>query len=121
MQVVQEGSDGEPANLPAGADAAATTARINELAAAAAANGKAVAGTLKAYDYDAAFPILVRNLIKPNPLISWFVLAAMVAAFGGEATQITKNVKTSYSRHRSGQQVTGFEELRSEPTPGGRR
>jgi SSS family solute:Na+ symporter len=40
----------------------------------------AVAGTLKGYDYDAAFPVLVRNLIKPMPWISWFVLAALCGA-----------------------------------------
>ena len=32
------------------------------------------------YDYDSAFPVLVRNLIKPYPLISWFVLAALAGA-----------------------------------------
>ena len=32
------------------------------------------------YDYDRAFPVLVRNLIKPFPLISWFVLAALCGA-----------------------------------------
>lgn len=32
------------------------------------------------YDYDRAFPVLVRNLIKPFPLISWFVLAALAGA-----------------------------------------
>lgn len=32
------------------------------------------------YDYDRAFPVLVRNLIKPIPLISWFVLAALSGA-----------------------------------------
>ena len=32
------------------------------------------------YDYDRAFPVLVRNLIKPYPLISWFVLAALCGA-----------------------------------------
>ncbi|KAA1261117.1 Sodium/glucose cotransporter [Rubripirellula obstinata] len=32
------------------------------------------------YDYDRAFPVLVRNLIKPMPLISWFVLAALCGA-----------------------------------------
>lgn len=32
------------------------------------------------YDYDRAFPVLVRNLIKPTPLISWFVLAALCGA-----------------------------------------
>jgi solute:Na+ symporter, SSS family len=33
-----------------------------------------------AYDYDRAFPVLVRNLVKPLPLISWFVLAALAGA-----------------------------------------
>ena len=32
------------------------------------------------YDYDRAFPVLVRNLIKPHPMISWFVLAALCGA-----------------------------------------
>ena len=32
------------------------------------------------YDYDRAFPVLVRNLIKPFPMISWFVLAALCGA-----------------------------------------
>lgn len=32
------------------------------------------------YDYDAAFPVLVRNLIKPYPLVSWFVLASLFGA-----------------------------------------
>ena len=32
------------------------------------------------YDYDRAFPVLVRNLIKPMPLLSWFVLAALCGA-----------------------------------------
>jgi SSS family solute:Na+ symporter len=36
--------------------------------------------SLAGYDYDAAFPVLVRNLIKPHPLISWFVLAALCGA-----------------------------------------
>ena len=36
--------------------------------------------TLKGYDYDAAFPVLVRNLIKPMPWLSWFVLAALCGA-----------------------------------------
>ncbi|MGB0372156.1 MAG: sodium:solute symporter family transporter [Opitutales bacterium] len=32
------------------------------------------------YDYDAAFPVLVRNLIQPTPMISWFILAALLGA-----------------------------------------
>ncbi len=71
---------GVDAGLPVAADSAATAAKINELADAAVEKGAAVAGTLKAYDYDAAFPILVRNLIKPHPMISWFVLASLCGA-----------------------------------------
>ena len=73
---------GIAADLPDGADHDAVTARINELAKTADEKDEKVkvAGTLKAYDYDAAFPILVRNLIKPTPLISWFVLAALCGA-----------------------------------------
>ena len=32
------------------------------------------------YDYDRAFPVLVRNLIKPLPMVSWFILAALAGA-----------------------------------------
>jgi SSS family solute:Na+ symporter len=66
--------------LEADATAVQMTEKINELAAAAEAKGAPVAGKLKAYDYDSAFPVLVRNLIKPHPLISWFVLAALCGA-----------------------------------------
>ncbi|WOO40617.1 sodium:solute symporter family transporter [Rubellicoccus peritrichatus] len=54
--------------------------QINSFAAQAIEGGAQSAGTLKSYDYDAAFPILVRNLIQPKPLISWFVLAALSGA-----------------------------------------
>ena len=53
---------------------------INQLADEATEAGKVSAGELVGYDYDAAFPVLVRNLIKPYPLISWFVLAALCGA-----------------------------------------
>lgn len=55
-------------------------AAINQLADTATAAGKVSAGEMTGYDYDAAFPVLVRNLIKPYPLISWFVLAALCGA-----------------------------------------
>jgi solute:Na+ symporter, SSS family len=59
----------------------AVGARINALAELALAQGRPSGGaSLKAYDYDAAFPVLVRNLVKPMPLISWFVLAALCGA-----------------------------------------
>jgi len=53
--------------------------RINELAQTGVDSGQKLS-TLKAYDYDSAFPVLVRNLIKPIPMISWFVLAALCGA-----------------------------------------
>lgn len=43
-------------------------------------SGVGSSSKLKGYDYDAAFPVLVRNLIKPMPWISWFVLAALCGA-----------------------------------------
>ena len=66
---------GQP-DLPADATAEQVASQINAFAEKA---GKS-AGELKGYDYDAAFPVLVRNLIKPHPLISWFVLAALCGA-----------------------------------------
>ncbi len=63
--------------------------KVNELSNIAIekdllANGKEAAigsgPKLVGYDYDSAFPILVRNLIKPMPMISWFVLAALCGA-----------------------------------------
>ncbi len=54
--------------------------RINELADDALKNEEISNTNLKGYDYDSAFPVLVRNLIKPYPLISWFVLAALCGA-----------------------------------------
>jgi SSS family solute:Na+ symporter len=59
---------------------APTTDIINGLASQALANGANAGPVLKSYDYDAAFPVLVRNLVKPTPLISWFVLAALCGA-----------------------------------------
>lgn len=61
-------------------DTAATTNAINQFANNAIRAGKTSGGNFMGYDYDAAFPVLVRNLIKPHPLISWFVLAALCGA-----------------------------------------
>lgn len=66
--------------FPEDADAAEVAARINQMYGMATTAGTVSGGDLKGYDYDAAFPVLVRNLIKPYPLISWFVLAALCGA-----------------------------------------
>jgi SSS family solute:Na+ symporter len=70
---------GAEATLTATADNDTLANRINELAQTGVDSGQALS-TLKAYDYDSAFPVLVRNLIKPIPMISWFVLAALCGA-----------------------------------------
>jgi SSS family solute:Na+ symporter len=56
--------------------------RINYLSnRAIEKNGELTVGAeLKGYDYDSAFPVLVRNLIKDKPYISWFILAALCGA-----------------------------------------
>jgi SSS family solute:Na+ symporter len=83
-QVLQHNSMGAEMEMPDreqmvnAPDAFATT--INDLAKTGIAAGKTSGGNFMGYDYDAAFPVLVRNLIKPHPLISWFVLAALCGA-----------------------------------------
>lgn len=73
---------GGAAALPADLGALEMSESINQVTdQVLAKNPEAnVAGTLKGYDYDAAFPVLVRNLIKPMPWLSWFVLAALSGA-----------------------------------------
>lgn len=67
---------GGTADLPSDATPEQIASEINRFAQKTTKS----AATLKGYDYDASFPILVRNLIKPHPLISWFVLAALCGA-----------------------------------------
>jgi SSS family solute:Na+ symporter len=66
----------EPA-LPQGA-AAAEVVAANEALLAQLPAGASVGTKLIGYDYDAAFPTLLRELLKPG--ISWFVLAAIFGA-----------------------------------------
>lgn len=75
-------ASGSNAVFNASAAASEIEGQINEMHETAVKNSKVKisAGELKGYDYDAAFPVLVRNLIKPYPLISWFVLAALCGA-----------------------------------------
>lgn len=86
------------AGVPTGAldvsDPDAVAAQINDLAAQVQEEAKEKAGpvagflgsykketkSLKDYDYDAAFPVLVRNLVKDMWWLSWFVLAALCGA-----------------------------------------
>ena len=56
--------------------------QINEYADQALASDDSLSSgpTLVGYDYDSAFGVLMRNLIRPYPWISWFVLAALSGA-----------------------------------------
>lgn len=74
---VADGS-GESPKMPELADDQVTS--INQLAKDAVKNGAKDGGKLRGRDYDAAFPVLARNLVKPYPWISWFVLAALCGA-----------------------------------------
>ena len=84
MQVLERNARlaGVEPTLTAEAPAAEVASRINALAAEALAeNPEASAGAgLVGYDYDSAFGVLMRNLIRPYPWISWFVLAALCGA-----------------------------------------
>jgi len=86
------------ASVPTGgldvSDPDAIATQINDLAAQVQEEAKEEAGpvggflvsykketkALKDYDYDAAFPVLVRNLVKEMWWVSWFVLAALCGA-----------------------------------------
>jgi SSS family solute:Na+ symporter len=65
---------GKNIDLPAGAGAPELFAANNALLATGAPQGTKLIG----YDYDAAFPTLLRELLKPG--ITWFVLAAIFGA-----------------------------------------
>ena len=65
---------GKNIDLPAGAGATELFAANNALLTTGAAQGTKLIG----YDYDAAFPTLLRELLKPG--ITWFVLAAIFGA-----------------------------------------
>lgn len=63
------------------ADPAEFAASLNSMAETAIEEEVAISGPkLVGYDYDAAFPVLVRNLIKKHWYLSWFVLAALFGA-----------------------------------------
>lgn len=46
------------------------------------------------YDYDSAFPTLLKNLLKPYPWISWFVLAAIFGAIVSSLASMLNSAST---------------------------
>jgi SSS family solute:Na+ symporter len=67
-----------PALPPVGDAEAIAKSNAGVIAAATAVSSTVSTDTLLAQDYDAAFPTLLRNLMKPG--ITWFVLAAIFGA-----------------------------------------
>ena len=70
--------------------------KINELSATALAANKAlVEGPhLVGYDYDSAFPVLVRNLLRDHWYLSWFVLAALFGAVVSSLASMLNSAST---------------------------
>ena len=53
-----------------------------------------LANTKGGYDFDASFPLLLKNLIKPHPWISWFVLAAIFGAVVSSLASMLNSAST---------------------------
>ena len=71
-------------------------AAINQLSARAVASqpGVVEGPRLVGYDYDAAFPVLVRNLLREHWYFSWFVLAALFGAVVSSLASMLNSAST---------------------------
>lgn len=83
---------GEKVEGLAGATAEALARTNNDLIGMAAAAGIPVGMKLIAYDYDAAFPMLLRKLMTPG--ITWFVLAAIFGAVVSSLASMLNSAST---------------------------
>ena len=81
-------------DLAPGASPEAIAAEINRLSDIATENGVDAGPKLVGYDYDAAFPVLLKNLLKPRPMISWFVLAAIFGAVVSSLASMLNSAST---------------------------
>lgn len=86
---------GITANLAAEATNQQIYAANAEAVAAASAKKVAVATRLIGYDYDAAFPTLLRNLLKPG--MTWFVLAAIFGAVVSSLASMLNSASTIFT------------------------
>lgn len=83
---------GVAADAPGSATAKDLVA-LNQTALDAAAERKIKTGTkLVGYDYDAAFPVLLRKLLKPG--MTWFVLAAIFGAVVSSLASMLNSAST---------------------------
>ena len=79
-------ADATPEQIFAASDAAVTTAPAKQVP---------VATRLVGYDYDAAFPTLLRNLLKPG--FTWFVLAAIFGAVVSSLASMLNSASTIFT------------------------
>ena len=70
--------------------------KINQLSAKALATNKTLSEGphLVGYDYDSAFPVLVRNLLREHWYLSWFVLAALFGAVVSSLASMLNSAST---------------------------
>ncbi|MEM8946377.1 MAG: sodium/solute symporter, partial [Planctomycetota bacterium] len=69
----------------------------SELLVKAAETGVAVSDAFVGYDYDAAFPTLLKNLLKPNSGILGFVLAAIFGAVVSSLASMLNSASTIFT------------------------
>lgn len=85
------GESAEPSNDPV-----AMAEKINQLSTKALGLNKSLSEGphLVGYDYDAAFPVLVRNLLREHWYLSWFVLAALFGAVVSSLASMLNSAST---------------------------
>ncbi len=85
------GETAEPSNDPV-----VMAQKINQLSTKAlAANKTLIEGPhLVGFDYDSAFPVLVRNLLREHWYLSWFVLAALFGAVVSSLASMLNSAST---------------------------
>ncbi|MFM8982825.1 MAG: sodium:solute symporter family transporter, partial [Spartobacteria bacterium] len=96
LKALQRNANLAGATAEPSADAVAMAAKINELSVQAIAANKSVTEGphLVGYDYDAAFPVLVRNLLRDHWYLSWFVLAALFGAVVSSLASMLNSAST---------------------------
>jgi len=67
----------------------------NDIVSDGAANGMSVSIKLVGYDYDSAFPVLLKNLLFPG--IQWFVLAAIFGAVVSTLASMFNSASTLFT------------------------
>lgn len=88
----QAGTELDPGDWSSPADVMAANRRV---VAAASMAGVEEATQLIGYDYDAAFPTLLRNLLFPG--VSWFVLAAITGAVISSLASMLNSASTIFT------------------------